>query len=733
VRPAFAHRIFFKIVTVCISLLFVLFCFPINAQQSIDSIKNTTKYLTGIQRVENLIKLSQYYSQQNPQQAQKYALEAIEIAKVENVAVVEIRARMALANAYRFQRNFSEVLNVLNPTLPNLDKLDNELAAEILSNIGIAHYQLGHDTVSMDNFFETIGEDNYRSEAEALSDGLKNIGDFYYKTQNYPKAIEFYYKSAQIDSITNDTIGIGNALFSIAEVLSTIERYPVAIRFYSNALSYLKRSRIEPQLLISLAIAYQKVDPNSTEQLIEKIDSISWSRSTYDNFRIHLLKGFHFGYAKQPKNSLLHFDSAAYFASEERDWKQLTEAELEVAQRLTTFGYNSKTFYEHVLSHAKKNYFFQLQGKAYVELAKLEKKIGNTANANFMLSEHAAILDSILAEVKNEAVNSATSQFNLQNLEKKIEAYRYDTKIQNLAIEKERVRRMFLIAILAIVTPLLVLITFLYIERQKVNRFLAEKNHQINQQNEELNAINEQLNSSRQELIALNKTKDKFFSIIAHDLKSPLVSLKSFLTAIKNSKQGVDEKVTVQLHQLEELLSKVIGLINNLLYWALSQEDSIDFNPESFNLLQAINEEVSISRIVAKSKSISLDVAIDEQHITYTDRNMLLFILRNLVANALKFTPPSGTVKIKAEKNEQIDSIIVSDTGTGIETEQLEKLFDLEKKLTPNTSGKREGTGLGLMLCREFAQKMGGKIEVESQPGSGSSFTLTIPNKTKKT
>ena len=149
-----------------------------------------------------------------------------------------------------------------------------------------------------------------------------------------------------------------------------------------------------------------------------------------------------------------------------------------------------------------------------------------------------------------------------------------------------------------------------------------------------------------------------------------------------------------------------------MLYWALSQEDSIDFNPESFNLLQAINEELSISRIVAESKSISLEVAIDEQHVTFTDRNMLLFILRNLVANALKFTPPSGTVTVKAEKNEQNDCIIVSDTGTGIETEQLEKLFDLEKKLTPNTSGKREGTGLGLMLGRSFAQKRGGKMRV---------------------
>ena len=375
-------------VTVLIPLLLALCSFPTIAQHNIDSIENATHTLTGIQKAENLIKFSEYYLQQKPQVAQKFAQEALSLSQNINELTLEAKSRMALANAFRFQRKFNEVLNILNPTLPTLDKLDNELIAEILSNIGIAHYQLGHDTVSMDIFFERIGKEDSRAEAEELSEGLKNIGDFYHKTQNYPKAIEFYYKSAQIDSITNDTIGIGNALFSIAEVLSSIERYPVAIRFYSNAHSYLKGSSTEPQLLLSLANATQKADPNSSGLIIEKIDSISWSRSTFDKFRIHLLKGIHFGYRKQPKNSLLHFDSAAYFASEERDWKQLTEAELEIAQILSPLGSDSKIIYERALKHAIANSFFQLQGKAYVELSILEKRLGNTSNSNKLLYEH---------------------------------------------------------------------------------------------------------------------------------------------------------------------------------------------------------------------------------------------------------------------------------------------------------------------------------------------------------
>ena len=140
-------------VTVLIPLLLALCSFPTIAQHNIDSIENATHTLTGIQKAENLIKFSEYYLQQKPQVAQKFAQEALSLSQNINELTLEAKSRMALANAFRFQRKFNEVLNILNPTLPTLDKLDNELIAEILSNIGIAHYQLGHDTVSMDIFF----------------------------------------------------------------------------------------------------------------------------------------------------------------------------------------------------------------------------------------------------------------------------------------------------------------------------------------------------------------------------------------------------------------------------------------------------------------------------------------------------------------------------------------------------------------------------------------------------
>ena len=375
----------------------------------------------------------------------------------------------------------------------------------------------------------------------------------------------------------------------------------------------------------------------------------------------------------------------------------------------------------------------ELIKNAYFELYRYYNKLNDKTNALENYQNYTLIKDSINARLNSQRLVEIQMNFELEEsyseisrIENEVNQLTAENKIRELEIKKQKNVKNLLIIIVILTIIFGISSTIQFLNKRKTNILLNEKIT-------EADKSNKLLKKSEENLKILNATKDKFFSIIAHDLKSPLVSLKSFLTAIKNPKEENYEKATAQLQQLEGLLSKVIDLINNLLFWALSQEDSIKFNAESFNLHQSIIEELSGASIVAESKGISLNVEIDNQYTVFTDRNMLLFIIRNLVSNALKFTPSGGTVRVNAEKTEQNDCIIVTDTGTGIETEQLEKLFDLEKKLTPNTSGKREGTGLGLMLCREFTQKMGGKIEVETQPGFGSSFSITIPNKPNET
>lgn len=718
------------VTTTIISLLFLLRVTNSHAQTDIDSLSKAVESMQGQEKTTNLILLSEHYIQKKPRKAQQYAEEALNISLKENDYEGVAKSRLALANALRFQRKFEEMLITLNPTLPILDRLNNNLVAEILSNIGFAHYQLGHDTVSMEHFFQKIGNENYKPENKSLSEGLKNIGNFYKKTGNYPKAIEFFYKSAQIDSLNNDSLGIGSALYSMGDVLTALGKAKTAIRFYRKAIGLVKGSSIEPALYISLANAIQTEHNDPAKELIHKIDSLPRRLSVYNTFGVSLLKCRMHAMQNQPEKSLEYIDSAMRYVSSKEQWYNLVKVELEIAEIISkTSSTHAQEFFELARNHASANLFHQYHGKALIGLAKQLRIIGDEKKAGLLLIEYSLLHDSIIVDVGRETAKEISVQLNYENLEKKVEAYRKDTKIQNLVIEKERVRRLYLMIILAIVLPLLVVISILYIERQRVNRWLEEKNQQINQQNEELNTINEQLANSRQQLIALNQTKDKFFSIIAHDLKSPLVSLKTYISAIQEPTEGHPENLTTKIDELDGLLGKVIDLINNLLFWALSQENSILYNPEKFNLKETICDELSLAQSMAKRKGIDLQVKINENQMLLTDRNMLLFIVRNLVANAIKFTQQKGEITIEFESTSEFYTVTVSDTGKGIGKEKLEKLFDLEKKVSANANERREGTGLGLMLCREFAQKMGGRIDVESELEKGSRFSLLIPVK----
>jgi len=315
------------------------------------------------------------------------------------------------------------------------------------------------------------------------------------------------------------------------------------------------------------------------------------------------------------------------------------------------------------------------------------------------------------------------------SLERKLDAYQREAKLQNLIIEKEETRRNLLLILVAITLPLLVLISFLLVGRIRASKVLALRNKQIEQQNEELNTINEQLLHSQHKLMRLNQTKDKFFSIVAHDLKSPLVALKTSVYNMRQSMQVVENTQHGNLSVLEEALTNTINLLNNLLFWALSQEDSIEFQPEEFNVAECLEVEVTNAKLIASHKNIALKIDIPKSLQVETDLNMFLFIFRNILSNALKFTPEQGKIFVTTAINSNNISVTISDTGKGMTTEELNSLFEISEEKFRGKKRTNSGTGLGLLLSKEFAAKMGGTIVAKSEVDNGTVFTISIPNK----
>jgi signal transduction histidine kinase len=236
------------------------------------------------------------------------------------------------------------------------------------------------------------------------------------------------------------------------------------------------------------------------------------------------------------------------------------------------------------------------------------------------------------------------------------------------------------------------------------------------------------LKASEQKLKIANATKDKFFSIIAHDLRSPFNHILGFsellIEKVNSLKVSEREKY---LGIINSSAKNTLALLDNLLNWAKSQTGQINFNPEKQVSSSICKEIIELLNPRAKNKNILLNYFESEEIIVFADPNMIKSILRNLISNAIKFTNSNGKIDIIALQNDNFIEIAVSDNGVGMNEETRNKLFSLETNETTIGTANEKGSGLGLILCKEFVEKHGGKIWVESELGKGSVFKFTLP------
>lgn len=237
-----------------------------------------------------------------------------------------------------------------------------------------------------------------------------------------------------------------------------------------------------------------------------------------------------------------------------------------------------------------------------------------------------------------------------------------------------------------------------------------------------------ELEAKKRELAKSNSSKDKFFAILAHDLRNPVSALYSFCEHISRNFTSINESDLRQYLNVIRNTSKGLSvLLEDLLMWGNLQNNRYEFKPEKVNVYHIA---ISVQELVmanAVQKNITVDVEFDNEVIVFADRSMLETVVRNLVGNSVKFTPQDGSVKISVEDKPEEVWISVTDNGVGIYKKDLEKLFQLDQHLsTPGTEGE-QGSGLGLVLCKEMIEKNGGKIWAKSEPGKGSKFTFALP------
>ncbi len=257
-------------------------------------------------------------------------------------------------------------------------------------------------------------------------------------------------------------------------------------------------------------------------------------------------------------------------------------------------------------------------------------------------------------------------------------------------------------------------------------RLLEEK---ISERTVEIASKNRSLEQQKDELNELNAMKDTFFSILAHDLKNPFSSLYALSElVVDNYEQMEEEERLTSMRKIKQSSEHIYNLLENLLTWSRTQRGDIAYAPESFKLTTLVEINMNLHRVPAEKKGIQLLSDLPENTEAFGDREMINTVLRNLINNAVKYSHKGGEIGVGIAAEDGFWEVSVRDNGTGISKENIEKIFRIDAKYkSPGTEGEK-GTGLGLILCKDFVEKNGGQIWCESQEGLGTRFFFTIPS-----
>lgn len=313
----------------------------------------------------------------------------------------------------------------------------------------------------------------------------------------------------------------------------------------------------------------------------------------------------------------------------------------------------------------------------------------------------------------------------ISNLEKRYESEKKENEIERLETAQQytltQLRKNKQLKQLGITSAVLLLLLALfiwlkYLDKMKSNKMLEAKNKIIEK--------------SEQELRELNASKNKFFSIIAHDLKNPLHAVLGY-SYLMNSEYNhfTDDERRKFASEIHQSTNNIFRLLQNLLEWSRSQTGKLKFSPAVIEYQHVLDNSLSVLKSMADQKHIAIKTGNDPGLKMFADPVMVETVMRNLINNAIKFTPEGGQIEVSAKQLDDEILVSVCDSGVGISEEESQNLFRIDSKVKRKGTNNEEGSGLGLILCHEFVTKHKGKIWVKSTPGKGSEFFFSIPVK----
>lgn len=602
-----------------------------------------------------------------------------------------------------------------------------------LNNLAIDYYFLGEYTTALDYLEESLKIRELLKDTVQIVKTLNNLGVISQVSGNYDKALEFLQRSLEFKMVLGDTLSIAKTLNNVGVIYMDATQYEEAEDFLSKALEYYKN--LGDTLGIASALnnlgqvyGYENKLNDALDyyqqslELKRKIDDRRGIGNTLNNLGLIYIK------KKDNEKAIAYFREALQIKNEIGDKMGLSSTLNNLAKlyRETKDYSLSKEYYDQSLQIAKENNLMGMMQRNYEGLFLLAEAASNSNEALYYHKLLSKIKDTIFTQNLNEQLADLKVKYETEKTGRENKILRQNNDIQELEISLYREQQIrLIIAIFLIVVLSAGIILYL---RYRTNIRLNEKLRLLNLK------LESRVKERTAELEQANATKDRLYSIIAHDLKNPFNALLGFTDILDQDFDELDNDRKKELiGYLKDLSENTYKLVENLLAWTSSQTGRIKITPTALDIDDVIKQELNISLFHAKRKNIQIQYESGATKKVIADEDTVKTIFRNLLSNAIKFTPDSGDILICTNivLNKGIEKLVISiiDSGIGIAEEEVESIFENSRNKKTSGTDNEPGTGLGLMICKEFTHLNHGEIWVESKKGTGSTFSFSLPLK----
>lgn len=589
---------------------------------------------------------------------------------------------------------------------------------------GLYYFKIGHEKAKTSNFVNGIAR------------GYINIGYVYDRLDRKKEAADYYEIALKLYRKLNFKRGINQCITNLGSIYFDLKNYEIADHYFEKVLENVKENPSDEAALASalynLGGTRQKLGNLSETMLLYK-KSLAIREKIGDLNGIALANwGFGQLYIKKRNylKALSHLDIALWNNKILKNLYQECAVLITVSEAYLGLKNYKKAEESANLAFEKAK---QTDSKIALSLALEQLAKVNAVQQKFKDAlTYQAAYKAIEDSLKSEEVTKKVITTDLQRINS-------DNKILETDNKTITARNADYKIIISTITVLLLIVALLFIlyykrnlEKKAINLQLQKQQQEIAEANEELGALNEQLKTQMDivstqnvELEKLNTVKNKFFSIVSHDLRSPLNTLKSLFTLYRKG-DLTKEELNGLLKRLEDTIYTTATFLDNLLEWSKSQLEGIVVKPSIFKLQQIIDENIQLMDSQIKLKELQVENRIAKDLSAFADRDMINVVFRNLLSNAIKFCDQNDKITFDAYLNQGNLICTISDTGPGINEQDQANLFNLTHTMSTGTAGEK-GYHIGLILCRDMVIQNNGDIEIDSKLGEGTTFIITLP------